>query len=91
MEKPGSYNFNNWVYKEATEWSKKEIKRLLTQVVVDDGKIGKCQIFEVESCKGEARVYNIEKTIRSFYEFSIICKWKGKLNGGLLYKIKQKL
>ena len=85
-KRPDSHNVNNWhwVEKDATEWSKKEINRLLTQVVVDDAKVGKCKITSIKSCKGEATLNNRKKKIIAYFEFNVVCKWKGNLNGWLL-------
>jgi len=82
-ERPDAHNVNNWHWseKDATEWSKKEIKRLMKEVVVRDENIGKCYICDVKSCEGEATINNRKQKIITFYEFKLVCKWKGTLEG----------
>ena len=68
----GCSNIKNYVVKNTL---------LFLQVVVRDEKIGKCYICEVKSCEGEATINNRKQKIICFYEFKLICKWKGTLEG----------
>lgn len=84
-QRSDGHNVNNWHWRErdATDWSKKEIKRLLNKMVVDDPKVGKCDIKEV-TVTGEATVNNRKNKIILLYDLVLKGKWKGSLNGSTI-------
>jgi len=81
--RPDAHNVNNWHWseKDATAWSKKEIKKLLVGTVARDDNIGSCFVSEIKSCDGEATINNRKKKIICFYEFQVKAAWKGSLTG----------
>lgn len=82
-ERPDATNVNNWHWteKNADQWSKKKLQQLLTDLQIDDPKVGKVTVHEVEKCEGEARANNRKAKLIFFYEWEIVLKWKGKVNG----------
>lgn len=82
-ERPDATNVNNWHWteKNADNWSKNKIKELFQEFVIEDDKIGRVTVEEVEKCDGEARVNNRKGKLIFFYEWEITLKWRGFANG----------
>lgn len=82
-ERPDATNVNNWHWteKNASHWSKDKIRDLLTNMIVEDAKVGKCEVTEVMKVEGEASANNRKAKLIFFYEWVIQLKWVGKLNG----------
>jgi activator of HSP90 ATPase len=82
-ERPDATNVNNWHWteKNADAWSKKKLEELFVNSIIEDPKIGQVVIEEMEKCEGEARANNRKAKLIFFYEWEIMLKWKGHLNG----------
>lgn len=82
-ERPDATNVNNWHWteKNADAWSKAKIKELFTNKVIENTKIGNVVIEEVDKIEGEARANNRKGKLIFFYEWEIVLKWKGHVNG----------
>ncbi|KAJ9582485.1 hypothetical protein L9F63_003178 [Diploptera punctata] len=82
-ERPDATNVNNWHWteKNACGWSKEKLRELLIDLKIEND-IAKCNIKEVEKLEGEAVANNRKGKLIFFYEWDIILKWSGKLEGG---------
>lgn len=82
-ERPDATNVNNWHWteKNADSWSQKKLRELFVNSVIEDDKIGNVVIEEMEKCEGEARANNRKAKLIFFYEWIMVLKWKGHLNG----------
>eukprot|EP00092_Neocalanus_flemingeri_P003256 GFUD01003485.1.p1 GENE.GFUD01003485.1~~GFUD01003485.1.p1 ORF type:complete len:324 (+),score=86.04 GFUD01003485.1:56-1027(+) len=82
-ERPDATNVNNWHWteKNADQWSKAKIKELFINHIIESPKIGSVVIEEVDKCDGEARANNRKGKLIFFYEWEIVVKWKGHVNG----------
>jgi len=82
-ERPDATNVNNWHWteKNADSWSKKKIKELFTNHLIEDPDVGRVWVEGVEKCEGEARVSNRKGKIILFYEWDIVLCWKGNIKG----------
>ena len=71
-------NVNNWHWteKNATQWSKDCLKRLLEAIVLDEGPMTTA-IKDVKECIGEATVNNRKAKLIFFYEWEVKCVWEG--------------
>merc|ERR1711892_1227849 len=74
-------NVNNWHWteKNADSWSKKKIRELFTNHIIEDPEAGRLWIEGVEKCEGEARVNNRKGRVILFYEWDIVLFWKGNV------------
>ncbi|XP_065833443.1 activator of 90 kDa heat shock protein ATPase homolog 1-like [Oscarella lobularis] len=81
-ERRDAQNVNNWHWTErdATDWSKKELKRLLQGIKVE-GIEGKCETTDLSKIEGEASVNNRKAKLISFYEWHAVIEWKGTVAG----------
>lgn len=81
-ERPDATNVNNWHWteKNAGPWSQDRIKELFKEASIKCD-AAKLQITEVEKCEGEASANNRKGKLIFFYEWDIVLKWKGTLNG----------
>jgi len=82
-ERPDATNVNNWHWteKNADSWSKAKLKELFTNHVVENPKVGNVVIEDIEKIEGEARANNRKGKLIFFYEWEIVLKWKGHVNG----------
>jgi len=82
-ERPDATNVNNWHWteKNADNWSKKKIKELFTNQLIEDSAVGKVWVEGVDKVEGEARVNNRKGKVILFYEWDIVLSWKGTVNG----------
>lgn len=82
-ERPDATNVNNWHWteKNADGWSKKKLETLLVNLIIEDPKVGNVIIEEMEKCEGEARANNRKAKLIFFYEWELVLKWKGHVNG----------
>jgi len=82
-ERPDATNVNNWHWteKNADGWSKKKLEQLLVNLIIEDPKVGNVAIEEMEKCEGEARANNRKAKLIFFYEWEMVLKWKGHVNG----------
>merc|ERR1712061_366882 len=82
-ERPDATNVNNWHWteKNADGWSKKKLEQLFVNLIIEDPKVGNVVIEEMEKCEGEARANNRKAKLIFFYEWEIVLKWKGHVNG----------
>jgi activator of HSP90 ATPase len=67
--------------KNASNWSKETLTRLLKEVKVDDASVGVVEVTELTSLDGEAVANNRKAKLIFFYEWNIKGKWKGLRNG----------
>lgn len=67
--------------KNASQWSKDVLKRLLVGVKADDPSVGVVEVTEVTDMDGEAVANNRKAKLIFFYEWNIRGKWKGRRNG----------
>lgn len=81
-ERPDATNVNNWHWteKNATPWSKDKLKELLEGLEINQNGIN-CRIKACEKLEGEATANNRKGKLIFFYEWDIILKWEGKLEG----------
>eukprot|EP00118_Oscarella_pearsei_P002396 m.10452 g.10452 ORF g.10452 m.10452 type:complete len:343 (+) comp22321_c0_seq1:150-1178(+) len=77
-ERSDAQNVNNWHWTEsdASDWSKKELKKLLKGIKVETEE-GHCQTTGVSKIEGEASVNNRKAKLICFYEWRVIIEWKG--------------
>lgn len=82
-ERPDATNVNNWHWteKNACGWSKEKLRELLNNLKIEND-IAKCKITEIEKLEGEAVANNRKGKLIFFYEWDIVLKWTGKLEGG---------
>jgi len=82
-ERPDATNVNNWHWteKNADQWSKAKIKELFSNHIIESPSVGRVVIEEVDKCDGEARANNRKGKLIFFYEWEIVLKWKGHVNG----------
>jgi len=82
-ERPDATNVNNWHWteKNADSWSKSKLKELFVNHIIDNPKVGNVVIEEIEKIEGEARANNRKGKLIFFYEWEIVLKWKGHVNG----------
>lgn len=83
-ERADSHNVNNWHWKEidSSPWSKDYLKKLLTEIVLDDGKTGMVKIIDVPTLEGEATCsIRKQKFIFIFDWEKVSLKWTGRVNG----------
>jgi len=82
-ERPDATNVNNWHWteKNADQWSKAKIKELFSNHIIESPTVGRVVIEEVDKCDGEARANNRKGKLIFFYEWEIVLKWKGHVNG----------
>ncbi|XP_063702659.1 activator of 90 kDa heat shock protein ATPase homolog 1 [Culicoides brevitarsis] len=81
-ERPDATNVNNWHWteKNATPWSKDKLKQLLEGLEIKKNGIH-CRIKSCEKLEGEATANNRKGKLIFFYEWDIVLKWEGKLEG----------
>lgn len=81
-ERPDATNVNNWHWTErdASIWSKERIKNLFVgaEFATQDASF---KITEVEKCEGEASANNRKGKLIFFYEWVLVFKLEGKLEG----------
>merc|ERR1712154_395450 len=82
-ERPDATNVNNWHWteKNADAWSKAKLKELFINHIIDIPKVGNVVIEEIEKIEGEARANNRKGKLIFFYEWELVLKWKGHVNG----------
>merc|ERR1711963_277059 len=82
-ERPDATNVNNWHWteKNADSWSKSKLKELFINHIIDNPKVGSVVIEDIEKIEGEARANNRKGKLIFFYEWEIVLKWKGHVNG----------
>jgi len=82
-ERPDATNVNNWHWteKNADAWSKAKLKELFINHIIDNPKVGNVVIEDIEKMDGEARANNRKGKLIFFYEWEIVLKWKGHVNG----------
>lgn len=81
-ERPDATNVNNWHWteKNATAWSKEKLTSLLQGFEINSN--GCCvRIKNCEKLEGESFANNRKKKLIFFYEWNIVLKWEGKLEG----------
>ena len=82
-ERPDATNVNNWHWteKHASHWSKNKFAELFIGAKIETD-FGKCEIFEISKCEGDAVVNNRKAKLIFFYEWDMEMKWKGALVNG---------
>merc|ERR1712038_1727893 len=82
-ERPDATNVNNWHWteKNADAWSKAKLKELFVNHIIDNPKVGSVVFEDIEKIEGEARANNRKGKLIFFYEWEIVLKWKGHVNG----------
>jgi len=82
-ERPDATNVNNWHWteKNADVWSKAKLKELFVNHIIDNPKVGNVVIEDLEKIEGEARANNRKGKLIFFYEWELVLKWKGHVNG----------
>jgi len=82
-ERPDATNVNNWHWKEkdATEWSKNQLKNLLVGLSVTEKSVGSCELKEITKCEGEATTTNRKAKLIIFYDWKLEISWKGCTDG----------
>jgi len=82
-ERPDATNVNNWHWteKNADAWSKAKLRELFINHIIDNPKVGNVVIEDIEKLEGEARANNRKGKLIFFYEWEILLKWKGHVNG----------
>merc|ERR1712102_209836 len=82
-ERPDATNGNNWHWteKKADAWSKAKLKELFVNHIIDNPKVGSVVFEDIEKIEGEARANNRKGKLIFFYEWEIVLKWKGHVNG----------
>jgi len=82
-ERPDATNVNNWHWteKNADAWSKAKLKELFINHIIDNPKVGSVVFEDIEKIEGEARANNRKGKLIFFYEWEIVLKWKGHVNG----------
>lgn len=66
--------------KNASYWSKEKLESLLKNLIIEDEKLGRCKIKEINSIEGEAVANNRKGKLIFFYEWNIKCSWVGQFN-----------
>lgn len=81
-ERPDATNVNNWHWTErdASAWSKDRFKALFDGFEIKLSKAN-VKITEIEKCEGEASANNRKGKLIFFYEWKLVLKWTGTLNG----------
>lgn len=81
-ERPDATNVNNWHWteKNATSWSKDKLKELFEGFAIKQSGIA-VNIKSFEKMEGEAFVNNRKGKLIFFYEWNLVLKWEGKLDG----------
>ena len=81
-ERPDATNVNNWHWteKNATPWSKDKLKSLFKDFTIANKDL-KCKITEIDKMEGEATANNRKGKLIFFYEWNIVLKWKGEVDG----------
>lgn len=85
-ERPDATNVNNWHWteKNATPWSKDKLRELLEGLEINQN--GICvHVKSCEKLEGEATANNRKGKLIFFYEWNIVLKWEGKLEGDEKY------
>merc|ERR1711874_618324 len=67
--------------KNADAWSKAKLKELFVNHIIDNPKVGSVVFEDIEKIEGEARANNRKAKLIFFYEWEIVLKWKGYVNG----------
>ncbi|WAR19880.1 AHSA1-like protein [Mya arenaria] len=82
-ERPDGTNVNNWHWteKNATNWSRDNLKELLTGLAVETDD-ARCEITSVTSMEGEASANNRKAKLIFFYEWVIKGEWSGQMKEG---------
>lgn len=82
-ERSDAKNVNNWHWaeKDASQWSKDKLRRLLVGKVFD-GPEGTCRVSEASYITGEASANNRKAKLIFFYEWEIVLRWTGVAAGG---------
>jgi len=85
-ERPDATNVNNWHWteKNATSWSKDKLKVLLEGYEIKQSGIS-VRIKSCDKLEGEAFANNRKGKLIFFYEWNIVLKWEGKLEGDAKY------
>jgi len=81
-ERPDATNVNNWHWteKNATPWSKGELRTLLEGIQIETGAIV-TSIKSVSKCEGEATANNRKAKLIFFYEWDLELKWEARVSG----------
>jgi activator of HSP90 ATPase len=71
-------NVNNWHWteKDASEWSKSQLKELFKGLKIEDDDLT-CELTSVSKVDGEASVNNRKAKTIVFYEWKLVIDWKG--------------
>ncbi|GFT61647.1 activator of 90 kDa heat shock protein ATPase homolog 1 [Nephila pilipes] len=79
-DRPDAKNVNNWhwIEKDASNWSKDRLKKILTEIVINSDLVH-CKITEISKCNGDTFVSNRKAKLIVFYEWTIEAKWVGSL------------
>lgn len=82
-ERPDATNVNNWHWTErnAGPWSQERLKELFTNLKVES-EVADLKVTSSEKCDGEASANNRKGKLIFFYEWNLLLKWEGRLNGG---------
>lgn len=85
-ERPDATNVNNWHWteKNATPWSKQKLKELLEGFEINQSGI-ECRIKSFDKIEGEAAANNRKGKLIFFYEWNLVLKWEGRLEGEKSY------
>uniref|UniRef100_A0A336LKJ5 CSON009954 protein n=1 Tax=Culicoides sonorensis TaxID=179676 RepID=A0A336LKJ5_CULSO len=90
-ERPDATNVNNWHWteKNATPWSKEKLRELLEGMEIKQNGIV-CRVKTCEKLDGEATANNRKGKLIFFYEWNILLKWDGKLEGETTFSTEGK-
>lgn len=90
-ERPDATNVNNWHWteKNATPWSKQKLKELLEGLEIKQNGVD-CRIKAVDKLDGEAAANNRKGKLIFFYEWNIVLKWEGRMEGETSYATEGK-